>query len=132
MFDNTSKVTRRTFVKGVVATGVLAATWTSLQARERVLQQKETVSLFGTEFHLSIDKTMVNITGVPSIATTVNGMLIGPTLQWKEGDTVTIHVTNNLDEDTSIHWHGIILPPNMDGVPRISFDSIAPGANGYL
>jgi len=127
MFDNTSKVTRRTFVKGVVAAGVLAATSPSLQAREKVLQQKETATLFGTEFHLSIDKTMVNVTGVPAIATTVNGMLVGPTLRWKEGDTVTIHVTNNLDEDTSIHWHGIILPPNMDGVPGISFDGIAPG-----
>ena len=54
-------------------------------------------------------------------------MLQGPTLRWKEGEEVTIHVTNNLDEDTSIHWHGIILPPAMDGVPGISFKGISPG-----
>merc|ERR1711991_1176645 len=61
-----------------------------------------------------------------SFATTVNDMLQGPTLRWKEGEEVTIHVTNNLDEDTSIHWHGIILPYKMDGVPGISFKGIKP------
>ncbi len=55
-------------------------------------------------------------------------MLSGPTLRWKEGDTVTINVTNNLNEDTSIHWHGIILPASMDGVPGFStFNGIKPG-----
>ncbi len=54
-------------------------------------------------------------------------MLPGPTLRWREGDTVTIHVTNNLDESSSIHWHGIVLPFEMDGVPGISYKGIAPG-----
>ena len=48
-------------------------------------------------------------------------------MRWKEGEDVTIHVKNNLGVDTSIHWHGIIIPPDMDGVPGISFDGIAPG-----
>ena len=75
-----------------------------------------------------LEKIAVNVTGNPSIAKTVNGMLSGPTLRWKEGDTVTINVTNNLNEDTSIHWHGIILPASMDGVPGFSnFNGIKPG-----
>jgi CopA family copper-resistance protein len=50
-----------------------------------------------------------------------------PTLRWKEGDTVTLRVANTLDEDASIHWHGILLPANMDGVPGLSFHGIRPG-----
>src|SRR5690606_32000192 len=58
---------------------------------------------------------------------TVNGSIPAPTLRWREGDTVTIRVTNRLREHTSLHWHGIILPFEMDGVPGISFPGIAPG-----
>ncbi|WP_237751090.1 multicopper oxidase domain-containing protein, partial [Pseudomonas aeruginosa] len=60
-------------------------------------------------------------------AMTINGSLPGPTLRWREGDNVTLRVRNRLAEDTSIHWHGIILPANMDGVPGLSFEGIAPG-----
>ena len=61
------------------------------------------------------------------MATTVNGTLPAPTLRWQEGDTVTLRVTNRLKEDTSIHWHGILLPTGMDGVPGLSFPGIRPG-----
>ncbi|GAA3528756.1 copper resistance system multicopper oxidase [Zobellella aerophila] len=61
------------------------------------------------------------------MATTINGSIPAPTLRMREGDTVTIRVTNRLKEHTSIHWHGIILPYQMDGVPGISFPGIAPG-----
>ncbi|KAB7883132.1 copper resistance system multicopper oxidase [Poseidonibacter ostreae] len=118
---------RRTFVKGVIATSLLTSIPINLSASTKISSRKETKEISGTEFNLSIEKTSVNITGNPSVATTVNGMLSGPTLRWKEGDTVTINVTNNLSEDTSIHWHGLILPPAMDGVPGISFDGIKPG-----
>jgi CopA family copper-resistance protein len=57
----------------------------------------------------------------------INGSLPGPTLKWREGDTVTIAVTNHLPEATSIHWHGIRVPAAMDGVPGLSFPGIAPG-----
>ncbi len=127
MIHTTSNISRRTFVKGIVATGVAATLPPSLYAHKTIVSQQKQQTLVGTEFHLSIDKTAVNITGIPSIATAVNGMLAGPILRWKEGDTVTIYVTNNLNEDTSIHWHGIILPTNMDGVPGISFEGIKPG-----
>ncbi|PGQ37413.1 copper oxidase, partial [Bacillus thuringiensis] len=64
--------------------------------------------LTGTEFNLEIGETPANLTGAPRIATTVNGTLPAPTLRWREGDRVTLRVTNRLREDTSIHWHGII------------------------
>ena len=69
----------------------------------------------------------MNFTGAPKIAFTVNGSVPAPTLRWREGDTVTLRVANTLDEDASIHWHGIVLPANMDGVPGLSFHGIRPG-----
>lgn len=83
--------------------------------------------LRGTEFDLVVTEIPVNFTGTPGIATAINGSVPAPTLRWKEGDTVTIRVTNRLRESTSIHWHGIILPYQMDGVPGVSFPGIAPG-----
>jgi CopA family copper-resistance protein len=84
-------------------------------------------TLSGTEFDLRIGETPMNFTGTPKIAITVNGSVPAPTLRWKEGDTVTLRVANALDEDASIHWHGILLPANMDGVPGLSFHGIRPG-----
>ncbi|MCJ9711008.1 copper resistance system multicopper oxidase, partial [Bordetella hinzii] len=72
-------------------------------------------------------ETPVNFTGRPRIATTVNGSVPAPVLHWREGDEVTLHVRNRLAESTSIHWHGILLPTGMDGVPGLSFPGIAPG-----
>ncbi len=83
--------------------------------------------LRGTEFDLVIAETPVNITGQSRTATAVNGQVPAPTLFWREGDTVTLRVTNRLSVPTSIHWHGILLPAGMDGVPGISFEGIAPG-----
>lgn len=83
--------------------------------------------LAGTEFDLEIDKIPVNYSGKARFATAVNGTVPGPLLRFREGDVVTIRVTNRLDEMTSIHWHGLILPAEMDGVPGISFAGIAPG-----
>ncbi|WP_226797940.1 copper resistance system multicopper oxidase [Aliarcobacter butzleri] len=123
-----NNMNRRTFVKGVLATSIIASIPINLSANSKISTRKKTIELSGNTFNLSIEKIAVNVTGNPSIAKTVNGMLSGPTLRWKEGDTVTINVTNNLNEDTSIHWHGIILPASMDGVPGFSnFNGIKPG-----
>ena len=123
-----NNMNRRTFVKGVLATSIIASIPINLSANSKISARKKTIELSGNVFNLSIEKIAVNVTGNPSIAKTVNGMLSGPTLRWKEGDTVTINVTNNLNEDTSIHWHGIILPASMDGVPGFSnFNGIKPG-----
>jgi len=82
--------------------------------------------LTGNDFDLFIGEIPVNITGAARTAMTINGSLPGPILRWREGDTVTLRVRNRLHEDTSIHWHGLILPANMDGVPGLSFHGIAP------
>ncbi len=99
----------------------------ALRARENDIQKIPV--LRGTDFDLDIAPTAVNFTGVPRVATLVNGSLPAPILRWREGDTVTLRVTNRLPETTSIHWHGIILPSAMDGVPGIAdgFHGIAPG-----
>ena len=76
---------------------------------------------------LQIQKTTLPIDGRKAKALTVNGSVPGPLLRWREGQMATIQVTNRLPVDTSIHWHGILLPPEMDGVPGISFAGIKPG-----
>jgi FtsP/CotA-like multicopper oxidase with cupredoxin domain len=69
----------------------------------------------------------MNFTGKPQTAMTVNGMVPAPLLRWREGDTVTLRVANRLrGEPASIHWHGIVLPANMDGVPGLSFKASHP------
>jgi CopA family copper-resistance protein len=83
--------------------------------------------LSGTAFALEIGRLAVNFTGRPGVATTVNGRLPAPLLRWREGDTVTLRVTNRLSVPGSIHWHGMIVPADMDGVPGLSFDGIGPG-----
>src|SRR5690606_11252117 len=87
--------------------------------------------LAGTDFDLAIGRTPVAIGGRVASATTVNGSLPGPILRWREGDTVTLRVRNTLEEASAIHWHGLLLPANMDGVPGMSFHGIAPGGD-YL
>ncbi|MDQ7044436.1 MAG: copper resistance system multicopper oxidase [Sulfurimonas sp.] len=127
MTHNNSNISRRTFVKGVVASAFVASSSLTLNASTKISTRKPTQELSGTEFNLTIDKINVNITGDPAVAKAVNSMITGPTLRWREGDDITIHVKNNLNESTSIHWHGIIIPPEMDGVPGISFDGIPAG-----
>lgn len=77
--------------------------------------------------NLVIDETPVTIGSKNAKALTVNNTIPGPVIRLREGQTAKIKVTNKLKEDTSIHWHGIILPPNMDGVPGLSFVGILPG-----
>ena len=83
--------------------------------------------LSGTEFDLAIGALPVNFTGQPGIATAVNGRLPAPLLRWREGDTITLRVSNRLSAPSSIHWHGVIVPADMDGVPGLSFAGIAAG-----
>ena len=121
-------VSRRTFVKGIAAGGAAAALggW-----RHPAFAQGNPPAawrtLGGSEFDLRIGETPMNFTGALRTAFTVNGSVPAPLLRWKEGDTVTLRVGNTLDEDASIHWHGMILPANMDGVPGLSFHGIRPG-----
>jgi len=118
---------RRTFVKGLAAGSLLgglglwrAPVW-ALNAPGQLHE------LSGSDFELFIGETPVNFTGSPRTAMTINGSLPGPLLRWREDDTVTLRVRNRLSASTSIHWHGILLPANMDGVPGLSFHGIEPG-----
>jgi CopA family copper-resistance protein len=79
------------------------------------------------EYYLEIAHSPINLTGKNVQAMTINGGIPGPTLRFQEGDTARIHVHNRMKVDTSIHWHGILVPPGMDGVPYISFPPIKPG-----
>jgi len=120
---------RRRFVQGLAGGGILLGLSPhKVWARERSSASTAPVTvLSGTEFDLTIAETLVNFTGEPRMATTVNGSLPGPILRWRQGDTVTLRVTNRLREPTSIHWHGVLLPFQMDGVPGVSFAGIDPG-----
>ncbi len=118
---------RRTFIKGMAVGSVMGLTAIDLEAKSTAKTKRSNSVLRGKEFFLDIDYTTVNMTGKTAVATTVNGQLPGPTLVWQEGDTITLHVTNHLKRSSSIHWHGIILPAPMDGVPGISFNGIPPG-----
>ena len=126
--ENRRAISRRRFVQGVAAGGAIAGlnlwrvpAWAALKGR---VQQSE---LRGNHFDLVIEDVAANFTGRPAIATTVNGSVPGPLLRWREGETVTISVTNRLSAATSIHWHGVRSPADMDGVPGLSFPGIAPG-----
>ncbi|RMS06849.1 Copper resistance protein A, partial [Pseudomonas coronafaciens pv. garcae] len=121
-----TRTSRRTFVKGLAASGVLGGLGLWRSPAWALPNPGQPDGLSGTEFDLTIGETPVNITGKARTALTINGGIPGPLLRWREGDTVTLRVKNRLDESTSIHWHGIILPANMDGVPGLSFDGIAP------
>ncbi|WP_223554940.1 copper resistance system multicopper oxidase [Pseudomonas sp. BF-R-01] len=124
MHSNTS---RRTFVKGLAAGGLLGGLGLWRTPVWALPRPGEPQMLTGSDFELFIGETPVNITGNPRTAMTINGGIPGPLLRWREGDTVTLRVKNRLKETTSIHWHGILLPANMDGVPGLSFHGIEPG-----
>jgi CopA family copper-resistance protein len=128
-----SLMTRRRFVQGFAAgTALTACEWSGRPVFGEVAAFGEAAApnptvLTGSDFDLTIDSLAVNFTGRPSRATAVNGSVPGPILRWREGDTITLAVTNRLKHMTSIHWHGIRLPADMDGVPGLSFAGIAPG-----
>jgi CopA family copper-resistance protein len=121
--DSLKQFGRRRFVQGLAGGVLLLA-----HGRGRALAAGSSpAELTGPDFHLTIDELPVNYTGAARRAVAVNGQVPAPLLRMRQGDTVTIRVTNNLREHTSIHWHGFILPADMDGVPGLSFDGIAPG-----
>jgi len=77
------------------------------------------------EYDLTIDRTRLAFGGHTGTAVTMNGSVPGPLLRFTEGDEAVIRVHNRLDEDTSVHWHGLILPNDQDGVPHVNFPGIA-------
>ncbi len=112
---------RRRFIQGM-AGGLMLPGASRLLAADGNRRNE----LIGPEFDLSIDESATDITGSPRRTVLVNGGIPAPTLRMRQGDEVTIRVRNKLEEQTSIHWHGLIVPADMDGVPGLSFGGIAP------
>jgi len=121
-------LSRRQFVTGAAAgsallgLGIPSSSYSAATASHAAVQ-----TLRGRSFDLDIGYRKVNFTGKERTATVINGTIPSPVLRWQEGESITLRVTNNLAHDSSIHWHGMILQANMDGVPGISFDGIPPG-----
>lgn len=120
-------ISRRRFVQGLAVGGGIAASglWPHGAVAQSGLGGLPVLS--GRTFDLTIAPQRVNITGKARIATLVNGTMPAPILRWREGDQVTLNVTNKLDTPTSVHWHGILLPNPMDGVPGLTYRGIMPG-----
>ncbi len=78
------------------------------------------------EYDLVIEERPVTVEGITTVGMTINGTIPGPVLRFKEGDIARIRVHNRMDVETSIHWHGVLVPPDMDGVPYVSFPPIKP------
>lgn len=124
-----ANISRRRFVTGLAAGGVIAGLGLLPSRAGLATPSRAPQVLTGNRFQLAIGQSPVNFTGQTRLATTVNGTLPAPILRWREGDTITLQVANQLREWSSIHWHGLILPANMDGVPGLSFDGIPPGGS---
>jgi CopA family copper-resistance protein len=125
---STRAMTRRRFVEGLALTGATGWLWRGAAFAQPPAQYGGLPALFGDRFDLTIAPLPVNITGRARFATAVNGSVPAPILRFREGDTLTINVTNRLAEPASIHWHGVLLPNDMDGVPGLTFRGIDPGA----
>ena len=78
------------------------------------------------EYNLTIEENEITLSGVTAKGMTINGGIPGPTLEFNEGDLAIINVTNKMDEETSVHWHGLILPNFYDGVPYLTTPPIKP------
>jgi|TARA_Y100001937_G_scaffold34992_1_gene50105 CopA family copper-resistance protein len=119
---------RRKFIKSAftvasaLAIAKVAPTWAAPQGRSF----KDQI-LTNDEIDLTIAKSPLLVGNKVGTPITINGQMPGPLIRLKEGQRAKLNVTNRLSEDTSIHWHGIILPENMDGVPGVSFEGIKPG-----
>ncbi len=125
------QLARREFFRAAAAAG-MGLGLTSLLPGYAAMAGGPTLGLSsGRRLHQGVIDLNIGYANLPigdEIArpTTINGTLPGPLLRFTEGDEAVIRVANSLDEDTSIHWHGILLPPEMDGVPGVSFDGIKP------
>ncbi|AJQ86400.1 copper resistance protein CopA [Xanthomonas oryzae pv. oryzicola] len=125
--SSSNGLSRRRFTQGLALGGIAVAggLW---RCDARAATPASTPVLRGSSQSLQIGRMPVDFTGRTRPAITVNQRLPAPILRWREGDTVSVRVRNALtDQPTSVHWHGLLLPANMDGVPGMSFDGIAPG-----
>jgi len=123
-------LSRRLLLKRVIALGMLAAVEPFVPAyalTNTTANSGSQTPLTGDVIDLTISEQLFRLDGRTGRAVTINGTIPGPIIRLKEGQQATLRVTNRLEESTSIHWHGLLLPPVMDGVPGVSFAGIDPG-----
>ena len=123
-----TKLSRRDFLRTGTALG-LAAYANRLLPAYAATADRDSLSqtvLPGTT-DLVIADRLINVGGNQAVATTINGTVPGPLVRLTEGTEAVLRVTNEMKVDTSIHWHGVLLPFRMDGVPGLSYDGIKPG-----
>ena len=119
---------RRQFLRSTTALGMAAYAHQLLPAFAQNAVERPILNPDSTgAIDLVIDETEIVIGGKSALATTLNGTVPGPLVRLQEGTEAVIRVTNRLKGDSSIHWHGVILPYQMDGVPGLSYDGIQPG-----
>ncbi|MBB6506293.1 CopA family copper-resistance protein [Sphingomonas endophytica] len=122
--DPAARFGRRDLLRagGVLAASACAPAWA--QSGSAGIAPRPELS--GSDIHLRIAHQMMTIDGRQSHAIGINGSAPAPLIRLREGQTVRLHVENALDEESSIHWHGLLVPFHMDGVPGVSFPGIAP------
>jgi CopA family copper-resistance protein len=127
---NTKHISRRLLLKRTAVLGMLAAVERVVPAYAvtSAANAGSQVVLSGDVIDLTISEQLFRLNGRTASAITINGTIPGPVIRLKEGQEVMLRVTNRLEERSSIHWHGLLLPPTMDGVPGVSFAGIEPGA----
>ncbi len=126
---NAEHISRRVLLERVAALGMLAAVERLVPAcavTNTTVNPGSQTPLSGDVIDLTISEQLFHLDGRTASAITINGTIPGPVIRLKEGQQATLRVTNRLGESTSIHWHGLLLPPAMDGVPGVSFAGIEP------
>ncbi|NOS81599.1 MAG: copper resistance system multicopper oxidase [Nitrospira sp.] len=124
-------ISRRLLLKRATALGVLATMERLAPAyalTRTTADSGSQTALSGDVIDLTISEQLFRLDGRLAPAITINGTIPGPIIRLKEGQSATLRVTNRLEESSSIHWHGLLLPPAVDGVPGVSFAGIKPGA----
>jgi CopA family copper-resistance protein len=131
MSHNKNFHARRRLLKSALAGGALTSGLTRFlpaYAQSPDFDLKTFTSEPGpVRFDLTIRREFIDIAGARSSATTINHTVPGPVIELHEGEEAVLHITNELDQDSSIHWHGILIPFELDGVPGVSFPGIKPG-----
>ncbi len=120
-------IDRRQFLKVSAALTVISGISAERRELWAAVEPAGASPLEVAEYDLAVGRLGVSFSGDSAEARAINGMIPGPLLRLKEGQDVILRVTNNLDETTSLHWHGLLVPFEMDGVPGFSFDGIEPG-----
>src|SRR4249919_1519261 len=119
---NAENISRRLLLKRATALGLLATLERLMPAYalNTTADPGSQTPLGGEVIDLTISEQLFRLDGRTGMAMTINGTIPGPVIRLKEGQPVALRVTNRLKEDTSIHWHGLLLPPEVDGVPGVS------------